>query len=189
MEKIIIIDFGSQYTQLIARRIRELSVYSEIIPCHKFDNIDKSVKGIILSGGPCSVKDKDSPSIDFLKLNTKIPILGLCYGAQLIAYKNGGEVVKSKHREYGRANLNYVSTDNVLTKGIKEGSQVWMSHGDTILEIHKNAKIIASTDDVKIAGFSYENIYALQFHPEVYHTEDGHKILDNFLFSICSMSK
>ena len=189
MEKIIIIDFGSQYTQLIARRIRELSVYSEIIPCHKFNVIDENVKGIIFSGGPCSVRDQNSPSIDFLKLTKKIPILGLCYGAQLIAYKNGGEVVKSKHREYGRANLNYVSTNNLLTKGVKEGSQVWMSHGDTILKTHKDAEIIASTDDVKIAGFSCENIYALQFHPEVYHTEDGYKILENFLFSICLMSK
>jgi len=189
MEKIVIIDFGSQYTQLIARRIRELNVYSEIIPCHKFSVIDPDVKGVILSGGPCSVRDIESPSIDFSILSKKIPILGLCYGAQLIAYKNGGEVVKSKNREYGRANLSYIFGSSLLMNGVKEGSQVWMSHGDTIFKIPKEAKIISSTHDVEIAGFSYENIYALQFHPEVYHTEDGSKILENFLFSICFISK
>ena len=119
MEKIVIVDFGSQYTQLIARRVRELNVYSEIIPCHKFSVIESDVKGIILSGGPCSVQDEKSPSIDFSILSKKIPILGLCYGAQLIAYKNGGEVVKSKNREYGRANLSYVFDSSLLMDGVK----------------------------------------------------------------------
>ena len=189
MEKIVIVDFGSQYTQLIARRVRELNVYSEIIPCHKFSVIESDVKGIILSGGPCSVQDEKSPSIDFSILSKKIPILGLCYGAQLIAYKNGGEVVKSKNREYGRANLSYVFDTSLLMDGVKEGSQVWMSHGDTIFKKPQGAKTICSTNDVKIAGFSYDNIYALQFHPEVYHTQNGSKILENFLFSICVISK
>ena len=189
MEKIIIIDFGSQYTQLIARRVRELSVYSEIIPYHKFQSINKNVKGIILSGGPCSVNETDSPSVDLSFLPKNIPILGLCYGAQLIAKIYGGEVVRSKNREYGRAKLNFISDNSVLMDGLEQNSQVWMSHGDTIFKLPRQAKIISSTEDVKIAGFSFDNIYALQFHPEVYHTDHGSKIMGNFLFNICLMSK
>ncbi len=189
MEKIIIIDFGSQYTQLIARRVRELSVYSEIIPYHKFQSINKNVKGIILSGGPCSVNETDSPSVDLSFLPKNIPILGLCYGAQLIAKIYGGEVVRSKNREYGRAKLNFISDTSVLMDGLEQNSQVWMSHGDTIFKLPRQAKIISSTEDVKIAGFSFDNIYALQFHPEVYHTDHGSKIMGNFLFNICLMSK
>jgi len=189
MEKIIIIDFGSQYTQLIARRVRELSVYSEIIPCNKFSSIDDNVKGIILSGGPCSVNENDSPSIDLSSLHKSVPILGLCYGAQLIAKNYGGEVIRSKNREYGRAKLNFVSKNSILMQDVQLNSQVWMSHGDTIFKLPIQAEIITSTEDVKIAGFCFDNIYALQFHPEVYHTQYGSKLLENFIYKICSMSQ
>ena len=190
MEKIIIIDFGSQYTQLIARRIRELSVYSEIIPFSKFKDIDTNTKGIVLSGGPSSVNDQDSPIVDIAKYRGKIPILGLCYGAQLIAKQNGGSVLSSKIREYGRAKLDFVS-NSVLMKDVVKNSQVWMSHGDTISSVSNNFNILASTKDVKIAGFSLnnENTYGLQFHPEVFHSVDGIKIINNFLSDICKCSK
>ena len=190
MEKITIVDFGSQYTQLIARRVRELSVYSEIIPYSKFLNIDDNTKGIILSGGPSSVLDLKSPVINTLKFRGKLPILGLCYGAQLIAKQAKGKILKSEIREYGRAKLNFVS-DNILMKNVSLNSQVWMSHGDTISEIFNQSEIIASTTDVKIAGFSLinEKTFGLQFHPEVYHTSDGMKILENFLIRVCNCSQ
>jgi len=190
MEKISIIDFGSQYTQLIARRVRELSVYSEIIPFSNFLDLDPHTKGVILSGGPCSVTDSNSPKIDTLSFRGKVPILGLCYGAQLLAHQEGGDVLKSEIREYGRAKLNFIDK-HPLMKNVNLESQVWMSHGDTISSISNNAKIIASTNDVKIAGFSFvnEDTFGLQFHPEVYHSSDGLKMIDNFLTNICHCSK
>jgi len=190
MEKILIIDFGSQYTQLIARRVRELSVYSEIIPFSKFKDIDYNTKGIILSGGPCSVSENNAPKINTLNFRGRIPILGLCYGAQLLAYQSGGRILKSKIREYGRAKLNFISK-SPLMNNVDLMSQIWMSHGDTISNITDDSNIIASTNDVKIAGFSFknENTYGLQFHPEVYHSIDGVKIIDNFLTKICNCSK
>ncbi len=190
MEKISIIDFGSQYTQLIARRVRELSVYSEIIPFSNFSDVDSDTKGVILSGGPASVLDANSPKIKTLNLRRKIPVLGLCYGAQLIAHQEGGRVLKSKIREYGRAKLNFIS-NHTLMKGVNLDSQVWMSHGDTISNVSEKSEIIASTSDVKIAGFSFqnENTFGLQFHPEVFHTTDGTKILDNFLTKICNCTQ
>jgi len=190
MEKITIIDFGSQYTQLIARRIRELNVYSEIIPFSNFSKIDSNTKGVILSGGPCSVLDQNSPKINTLNFRGKIPVLGLCYGAQLIAFQDGGRILKSKIREYGRATLNFINND-ILMDGVNLESQVWMSHGDTISVVSKKSKILASTKDVKIAAFCLENedTFGLQFHPEVYHTKDGVKILNNFLTKICDCSQ
>ena len=190
MEKITIIDFGSQYTQLIARRVRELSVYSEIIPFSNFSKIDSNTKGVILSGGPCSVLDQNSPKINTLNFRGKIPVLGLCYGAQLIALQDGGGILKSKIREYGRAKLNVINNHNLLN-GVNLESHVWMSHGDTISVISKKSKILASTKDVKIAAFCLDNedTFGLQFHPEVYHTQDGVKILNNFLTKICNCSQ
>ena len=190
MEKILIIDFGSQYTQLIARRVRELSVYSEIIPFSNFSEIDFNTKGIILSGGPSSVTNSNSPEIKTLNFRGKVPVLGLCYGAQLLAHQAGGRILKSEIREYGRAKLNYIG-ESPLMKNVNLESQVWMSHGDTISSLSGNSKIIASTNDVKIAGFSFqnENTFGLQFHPEVYHSSDGAKILENFLTDICECSK
>ena len=190
MEKIVIVDFGSQYTQLIARRIRELSVFSEIIPFSSFSDIDSQTKGVILSGGPCSVTDPNSPKINTLKIRKKVPVLGLCYGAQLLADQENGEILKSEIREYGRAKLNFVDSFSLMSD-VNLNSQVWMSHGDTISSISSKSKVIASTEDVKIAGFSLnnENTFGLQFHPEVYHTTDGVKILDNFLTKICKCVK
>ena len=156
MEKITIIDFGSQYTQLIARRIRELNVYSEIIPFSNFSKIDSNTKGVILSGGPCSVLDQNSPKINTLNFRGKIPVLGLCYGAQLIAFQDGGRILKSKIREYGRATLNFINND-ILMDGVNLESQVWMSHGDTISVVSKKSKILASTKDVRIAAFCLED--------------------------------
>jgi len=185
-EKILILDFGSQYTQLIARKIRELNVYCEIHPFNNFPESD--YKGIILSGSPYSVYDANSPKIDLNKFHKKIPILAICYGSQLFAYSFGGQVIPSKHREYGRAMLKNFETGNKLFKSVSNNSQVWMSHGDTITEIPKDFEIIASTDNVKIAGFQIQNseTYGIQFHPEVYHTTEGQKILKNFVVDICS---
>ena len=152
IEKVIILDFGSQYTQLIARRIRELNVYCEIFPYNKHLNLS-SAKAIILSGSPFSVNEIDSPSIDLKEIIGKIPVLGLCYGAQFIAKEYGGKVTKSKLREYGRANLCYVSKISQLMKGIDLNSQVWMSHADTIVNLPKNSDVIASTKDVRVAGY------------------------------------
>ena len=150
----------------------------------KKDNqsINKNVKGIILSGGPCSVNETDSPSVDLSFLPKNIPISGLCYGAQLIAKIYGGEVVRSKNREYGRAKLNFISDTSVLMDGLEQNSQVWMSHGDTIFKLPSNSKRIASTADVENAAFKFnnENTFGIQFHPEVYHSIDGKKILFNF---------
>lgn len=184
---ILILDFGSQYTQLIARRVRELNVYCEIHPYNDYSIENKNIKGVILSGSPFSVRDTEAPNPDLSKIKGHFPLLGVCYGAQLLAQKNGGEVVPSKIREYGRANLSFIDKTNVLVKNISENSQVWMSHGDTIAKIPDNFKIFASTKDVNIAGYKIENedTYAIQFHPEVYHTTEGTKLLSNFVVDIC----
>ncbi|OFX21632.1 MAG: glutamine-hydrolyzing GMP synthase [Bacteroidetes bacterium GWA2_31_9b] len=186
-EKIIILDFGSQYTQLIARRVRELNVYCEIYPFNKFPIPDNTTKGVILSGSPFSVRDANAPYPDLSNIKSKYPLLGVCYGAQFLAHNFGGEVLPSKHREYGRARLNYVDQESDLMKGIELNSQVWMSHGDTITKIPDNYQIITSTSDVKFGGFkiSNEQTYGIQFHPEVYHTEQGKQLLENFIVGIC----
>ena len=186
-EKIIILDFGSQYTQLIGRRVRELNVYCEIHPFNHYPEIDSTVKGVILSGSPYSVRDEKGPRIDLAKIRGKFPLLGVCYGAQYLAHFFGGEVAASDSREYGRANLKVIEKESILLRGISENSQVWMSHGDTIIRLPDNYKIIASTQDVENAAFKIagEDTYAIQFHPEVYHTLEGTKILENFLINIC----
>lgn len=185
-EKILILDFGSQYTQLIARRVRELNVYSEIHPYNNIPEVDDSVKGIIFSGSPFSVRDKASPRIDIESLASKAPILGICYGAQLLAQENGGEVLPANHREYGRANINILE-DDVLLKGMDNGSTVWMSHADTITTPPKDISIIANTNDIPVAAYKFNNkdIWAIQFHPEVTHSEQGAILLGNFVNSIC----
>lgn len=186
-ETIIIIDFGSQYTQLIARRVRELNVYCEIHPWDKIPELTSSVKGVILSGSPFSVNDKNSPTPDLSQIKGKLPLLGVCFGAQYLSSKFGGEVLASTIREYGRANLSSISQSCDLTKGMNKGSQVWMSHGDTINKIPANYKIIASTVDVEIAGYQIEGeqTYGIQFHPEVYHSLEGAILLKNFIVDIC----
>lgn len=186
-EKILILDFGSQYTQLIARRVREINVYCEIHPFNKIPAIDSTVKGVILSGSPSSVRDIDAPMPDLSKIKTVLPLLGICYGAQLLAQTNGGEVLPSATREYGRANLATHDEKSVLLKGVSSHSQVWMSHGDTIVKLPNNFKIIASSKDVPVTAFKVENeeTYGLQFHPEVYHSTEGTAILKNFLVDIC----
>ena len=186
-EKVLILDFGSQYTQLIARRVRELSIYSEIHPYNKIPKIDGSWKAVILSGSPYSVRDAGAPIPDLSEIKGKLPLLGVCYGAQHLAQEFGGKVLPSNTREYGRANLSFVESDSMLMKGVLKGSQVWMSHGDTITFIPEAYKVIASTEDVKVAAYKIEKeqTYALQFHPEVYHSKDGGAILRNFLVDIC----
>ena len=186
-EKILILDFGSQYTQLIGRRVRELNVYCEIHPFNHFPKIDNTVKGVILSGSPYSVRGENSPRIDLDGIKGNLPLLGVCYGAQYLAHFFGGEVAAPDSREYGRAKLNIVDHEDRLLKGITDNSQVWMSHGDTISRIPENYKITASTVDVENAAFKIdgEETYAIQFHPEVYHTTEGTKILENFLVAIC----
>lgn len=185
-EQILILDFGSQYTQLIARRVRELNVYCEIHPFNKIPPLDASVKGVILSGSPCSVRDAGSPDVD-LSLFKKVPVLGICYGAQLIAQKTGGNVTPSHAREYGRAKLTSVDHHNELLKEVSQDSQVWMSHADTIAAIGDQFDIIASTPSVKIAAFRKkgEALYGIQFHPEVTHTTEGKNLLRNFVVHIC----
>lgn len=190
-EKIIILDFGSQTTQLIGRRVRELNVYCEIVPYNKFPKDDDSVKGVILSGSPFSVYDESAFKIDLSELRGKYPILGICYGAQFISYSNGGKVEPAGSREYGRAHLSSFDKDNVLFKGVRDNTQVWMSHGDTITAIPDNFKVIASTDKVKIAAYQVENesIWGVQFHPEVFHSEDGTQMLRNFVVDVCGCSQ
>ncbi len=185
-ETILILDFGSQYTQLIARKIRELNVYCEIHPFHKIPEITANIKGVILSGSPFSVRDSGSPDPNLAAIYTKIPLLGICYGAQLMATKNGGEVLPSTIREYGRASLTKVA-ENLLLADILFPTQVWMSHGDTISSLPDSFQIIASTQDVKIAAFQLKNSasYGIQFHPEVYHSTEGKTLLKNFVVSIC----
>nr|MDQ3049092.1 glutamine-hydrolyzing GMP synthase [Bacteroidota bacterium] len=186
-ETILILDFGSQYTQLIARRVRELNVYCEIHPYNKIPEITKEIKGVILSGSPFSVRDPQSPNPDLSAFKGSLPLLGVCYGAQLMAQKFGGEVLASKHREYGRANLSFVKENNELFKGVSMNSQVWMSHADTITKIPDNFEIISSTTDVKFAGYQVngENTFGIQFHPEVFHSTEGSVLLKNFVVKIC----
>ncbi|MBY0243916.1 MAG: glutamine-hydrolyzing GMP synthase [Sphingobacteriaceae bacterium] len=185
-KKIVILDFGSQFTQLIARRVRELNVYCEIYPFNNIPVLGEDVEGVILSGSPYSVRQEDAPQVD-LNLFTNFPLLAVCYGAQYIAQQFGGEVQASAHREYGRANLNFVNSSHSLFNGINLNSQVWMSHGDTITKVPDNFEIIASTDQVAVAGYQVKNkdIYAIQFHPEVTHSTDGKRLIENFLVNIC----
>ena len=193
-EKILIIDFGSQYTQLIARRVRESEVYCEIVPYNKIPALGSDIKGIILSGSPASVRDLEAPKVDLIQLMAHCPVLGVCYGAQLLAHTLGGSVEKSNLREYGRAHLQLKGNDNVLLKGVTDNCQVWMSHADSIKSIGPKFELIASSDSVEIAAFRSINgtfghkVYALQFHPEVYHSTEGAKIVHNFLFDVCGCS-
>lgn len=190
-EQILIIDFGSQYTQLIARRVRELNVYCEIHPFSNIPEIKDEIKGVILSGSPCSVRDEDSPNIDFTKIRGKVPVLGVCYGAQLMAQQNGGQVKASSTREYGRAIVSELNAAHPLFKNFPLNSQVWMSHGDTITDLPEGAELIASTESVKVAGFSFkdEQTYGIQFHPEVTHSDHGKELLHNFVVDICGCSQ
>lgn len=189
-EKILILDFGSQYTQLIARRVRELNVYCEIHPYNSF-TIDSSIKGVILSGSPYSVRDKNALVPDLSQIKGKLPLLGVCYGAQFMAHNFGGEVLPSDHREYGRANLTSFNQKHILFNGVSQNSQVWMSHGDTIAKLPENFEIIASTADVKVAAYQINNetTFGIQFHPEVYHSLDGSVILKNFVVGVCNCAQ
>jgi GMP synthase (glutamine-hydrolysing) len=187
-EKILVLDFGSQYTQLIARAVREASVYCEIIPYHKKIEFDDSLKGIILSGSPFSVNDRGAPEVNVEELNKHVPVLGVCYGAQLIAKQFGGKVENSSKREYGRALL-HKQHEDVLLKEVTELSQVWMSHADTILKLPEGFEVLATTETIPYAAFKKNEpglpLYCLQFHPEVYHSIEGKKILNNFLVHVC----
>jgi len=186
-EKILILDFGSQYTQLIARRIRELNVYCEIYPFNHFPVPDNTVKGVILSGSPYSVRDTMAPVPDLTEIKGRIPLLGVCYGAQHLTHNFGGEVLPSNTREYGRARLVSLDQNDRLFSGISTGTQVWMSHGDTIARIPEGYMITGSTADVEVAAFRIENedTWGIQFHPEVYHTTEGLRMLGNFVTGIC----
>ena len=186
-EQILIVDFGSQYTQLIARRVRELNVYCEIHPYNHLPDSIENVKGVILSGSPYSVREEGAPNVDLQKYQGHIPVLGVCYGAQLMVHQNDGEVIPSKIREYGRARLEKIDQHHDLLKEMTPGNQVWMSHGDTISALPSNFMNIASTEDVANAAFKLEgeDTYGIQFHPEVTHTEEGKILLRNFVVHIC----
>ncbi|MGM9845937.1 MAG: glutamine-hydrolyzing GMP synthase [Muribaculaceae bacterium] len=186
-EKIIILDFGSQTTQLIGRRVRELNTYCEILPYNKFPYDDPDVIGVILSGSPFSVYDEKAFKTDLSKLIGRYPVLGICYGAQLLSYEGGGTVEPAPSREYGRALLAHSDTDNPLLQGIEVGSQVWMSHGDTITSLPAGYDIIASTDEVACAAFAARDnkVWGVQFHPEVFHSTCGTQLLQNFVEGIC----
>jgi len=186
-EKILILDFGSQYTQLIARRVRELHVYCEIYPFNHFPAPDESVRGVILSGSPFSVRDAGAPVPDLTGIKGHLPLLGVCYGAQYLTQDYGGEVLPSDTREYGRARMVSVDMNDPLFTGIIAGTQVWMSHGDTIARIPDSYMITGSTEDVKVAAFRIEGeqSWGIQFHPEVYHTTEGLTMLGNFVRGIC----
>ena len=187
MEKILILDFGSQYTQLIARAVREANVYCEIKPFTSPIEYDESLKGIILSGSPFSVNDPNAPDVDLNTMQDHLPVLGVCYGAQLAAKKFGGEVAKSNKREYGRALMSR-KTDDVLLNGVMDLSQVWMSHSDSILSLPDSFTVLATTTDIPYAAFKKDGdhpLYGVQFHPEVYHSTEGKKVIKNFLVNIC----
>lgn len=186
-EQILILDFGSQFTQLIARRLREMNVYCEIHPYNKIPALTPDIKGVILSGSPHSVRQDDPLNPDLTEIKGKLPVLGVCYGAQLLSHFYGGEVGKSSSREYGRANLSFVDDSDPLFKGVPSGSQVWMSHADTIIKVPEHYTLIASTTDVKVAGYviNGEQTWGIQFHPEVYHSTDGALLLTNFVKGIC----
>jgi GMP synthase (glutamine-hydrolysing) len=190
-EKVLILDFGSQYTQLIARRVRELFIYCEI---HPYNNPPKNLsefKAVILSGSPFSVRAEDAPHPDLNEIKGKIPLLGVCYGAQYLAHFFGGKVSPSNNREYGRANLSFVKSEDIFFKEVPSDSQVWMSHADTILNLPKEAECLASTTDVENAAYKIkgETTYAIQFHPEVYHSTHGKQILENFLVDIAKVKQ
>jgi GMP synthase (glutamine-hydrolysing) len=191
-EKVLILDFGSQYTQLIARAVREANVYCEIIPFDKHFGFEPGLKGIILSGSPCSVNDKNAPEVEIARLAEKAPVLGICYGAQLTARQYGGKVEKSSKREYGRAVLHLQKEDPLLHE-LNPSSQVWMSHADTILKLPSEFEMLATTENIPIAAFRHgannQPLYGLQFHPEVYHSIEGKKIIRNFLVNICHCSQ
>lgn len=189
-DKVLILDFGSQYTQLIARRVRELNIYSEIHPFNKVPSNLDDYKAVILSGSPMSVRSENAFHIELKEIRGKKPLLGVCYGAQYLAHFHGGEVGASSTREYGRANLSYVKTDEIFLEGISTGSQVWMSHSDTIKKLPKNGQLLASTHDVENAAYKIngEETYAIQFHPEVYHSTDGKLLLENFLVKIAQVN-
>jgi GMP synthase (glutamine-hydrolysing) len=190
-QKILILDFGSQYTQLIGRAVREANVYCEIIPFNKEIKFSDDVKGVILSGSPFSVNEANAPLVDIKSIAEKVPVLGICYGAQMMAKLYGGNVEKSERREYGRSKLQIHSSDKLL-KEVRNDSDVWMSHSDTITKLPVNFSISATTHNIPVAAFSDENeknkIYGLQFHPEVYHSAEGKKIIKNFLINICKCS-
>lgn len=190
-DKIIIVDFGSQYTQLIARKVRELNVYCEIVPCQNEVPVTPDLKGIILSGSPFSVNDPDAPKPDVFRYAEQVPVLGVCYGAQLMAQQSGGEVAKSDKREYGRAHLHLVTASELLTH-IPEGSQVWMSHSDSIKSLPEGGQIIANTASIPVAAYELNRfpfpVYGLQFHPEVYHSVEGKQIIQNFLQRVCHVN-
>ena len=190
-EKVLILDFGSQYTQLIARRVRELFIYCEIHPYHKIPNDQDTYKAVILSGSPFSVRANDAPHPNLEQIKGKIPLLGVCYGAQYLAHFYGGQVNLSETREYGRANLQYFEAKDPFFRDVSKNSQVWMSHADTILTLPKGSKLIGSTEDVANAAYKIlgEDTYAIQFHPEVYHTTDGKQILKNFLVDIANVKQ
>ena len=189
--KVLILDFGSQYTQLIARRVRELNIFCEIFPYNSENFNIQNYKAIILSGSPFSVRVAEAPNPDLSEIKGKIPLLGVCFGAQFIAHNFGGKVASSNTREYGRANLSYIKENEPFFDNVLEGSQVWMSHGDTIVDLPENCELIASTHDVANAAFKIANevTYGIQFHPEVYHTKDGLKILKNFLVKIVGIAQ
>lgn len=185
--QILILDFGSQYTQLIARRVREMQVYCEIHPFDKIPPLTDSLKGIILSGSPCSVHDAEAPQVDIAQLSAHAPVLGVCYGAQLMVHLQGGTVAPAAHREYGRATLHNLDTSHPLFQGILPETQVWMSHGDTITQLPEGFRAIASTTQIPYAAFELkgQSVFGIQFHPEVTHTLEGKKLLQNFVQHIC----
>ncbi len=189
--KVLILDFGSQYTQLIARRVRELNIYCEIHPYNKIPAQIDSYKAVVLSGSPQSVRADDALHPDLSKIRTKKPLLAVCYGAQYLAHFSGGNVAPSNTREYGRANLSFIDNQDLFFKGVSKGSQVWMSHSDTIKTLPTNGVLLASTHDVENAAYKIEgeSTYAIQFHPEVYHSTDGKQILENFLVSIAGLKQ
>ncbi|MFO7616607.1 MAG: glutamine-hydrolyzing GMP synthase [Bacteroidales bacterium] len=190
-ESILILDFGSQYTQLIARKIRELNVYCEIVPFNRSGEPGPGVRGVILSGSPHSVRDEQAPVPDLSAIKGRYPLLGICYGAQYLSQAYGGEVLPSRHREYGRSNLTFIDHSDQLFRGISINTQVWMSHGDTIFKVPENYRITASTPDVAIGGFRIigEPTFGIQFHPEVYHTFEGKDLLRNFVVDICGCTQ
>lgn len=189
--QVLILDFGSQYTQLIARRVRELNIYSEIKPFNKPPEDLSRYQAVILSGSPYSVRADDAPHPDLTEIKGKKPLLGICYGAQYLAHFHGGQVAPSATREYGRANLSRLKQGEQFLKGIPKGSQVWMSHSDTIKQLPENAVRLASTSDVENAAFRLngEQTYGIQFHPEVYHTTEGKRLLQNFLVDIAGLKQ
>jgi len=189
--KVLILDFGSQYTQLIGRRVRELNIFSEIKPFNKPPKDLSEYKAVILSGSPYSVRAEDAPHPDLSKIRGKVPLLGVCYGAQYLAHFNGGSVEKSNTREYGRANLSHVASGSPFLAKVDIGSQVWMSHADTIKQLPESTTLLASTNDVENAAFKFdgEDTYGIQFHPEVYHSTDGKQLLENFLVHISGIAQ